>query len=299
MEREHEDNVRHQLDEDFDVLRDLIYAPDPSSTGSNSVPLGLRRGADAQPTVLTLPVQSEDYDQHVRELAFEKRAKPKDRTKTEEEIALKEKETLEKAERQRQRRMLGLEESDSEDDGKGSRKKRKRGADDLEDDFVDEEDQWDGLGAGLGQDINGRNQELDLEDDNGNDDDDGNEQGEDDEDEESGPDDVDDGDEWSSDPESYSEAEAGKHEDLVLAPESTQLKPKKKEVATKELPFTFPCPSTHEEFLSIVDDVDEKDVPTVVKRIQTLYHTSLSPENKFKLQVTQNLSSILSGAYVW
>ena len=32
--------------------------------------------------------KDQEYDQFVRELAFEKRAKPKDRTKTEEEIAL-------------------------------------------------------------------------------------------------------------------------------------------------------------------------------------------------------------------
>jgi nucleolar protein 14 len=35
-----------------------------------------------------------DYDKQVRELAFDKRAKPKDRTKTEEELALEQKRRL-------------------------------------------------------------------------------------------------------------------------------------------------------------------------------------------------------------
>jgi nucleolar protein 14 len=91
-----------------------------------------------------------DYDQHVRELAFDMRSKPKDRTKTEEELALEEKEASEKAERRRQRRMLGQNESDSEEEG--TRKgKRKRGAsaDDL--DFEEGSGEWGGLGAGLDQ----------------------------------------------------------------------------------------------------------------------------------------------------
>ena len=40
----------------------------------------------------------EEYDRIVRELAFEKRARPTDRTKSEEEIALEEKNKLEKLE---------------------------------------------------------------------------------------------------------------------------------------------------------------------------------------------------------
>lgn len=276
MEREQEDNVRHELDKEFDVLRDLIYAPDPSSTGSNSVPLGRGRpDGTVQPAILTLTTEPEDYDQHVRELAFDKRAKPKDRTKTEEELALEEKEALEKAERSRRKRMLGLEESDSEDEGK-SRGKRKRGADDLDDDFAEEGDEWGGLGAGLDQ-VGSGGQEEDL-----------------DNDEEPGGEEDSDGDEESGSEESgdseLSEGEDGEHEDLVPATKPTQRKSANRKNSSKELPFTFPCPSTHDEFLSIVDGVDEKDVPTVVKRIRTLYHTSLGPDNKFKLQVLLDYS---------
>ncbi|KAG6902471.1 hypothetical protein C0995_016333 [Termitomyces sp. Mi166 len=267
MEREHEDNVRHELDQEFDALRALIYAPEPSTTGNDSTPLG-DSGAEmtSQPVVLTLPAVSEDYDQHVRELAFDKRAKPKDRTKTEEELALEEKEALEKAERRRRKRMLGLEESDSEDESK-SRGKRKRGGDDLEDDFVD--DEWDGLGAGLSGTVDVDEAEASgSEEERSGEDDDEEGSGEEDEDEDEG--------------DSENEAEEGEHEDLIQAKQSTSRSLTKGKA--KELPFTFPCPSSHEEFLSIVNDVSDDDVPTVIKRIRTLYHTSLNPENKFKLQ---------------
>lgn len=285
MEREQEDNVRHELDKDFDVLRDLIYAPDPSSTGSNSIPLGHAR-PEVEPKALPLAPepQDNDYDQQVRELAFDKRSKPKDRTKTEEEIALEEKEVLEKAERRRQNRMLGLEESDSEDEGK-SRGKRKRGADDLDDDFEDGE--WHGLGAGLGDDdekLNG----SDGDEPDGDESRDSGEEGEDDE----GSDDGDSGDEDENGEEGFesggeSEGDAGEHEDLVTA-RATGRKSKNPQPSTsQELPFTFPCPSTHEEFLEIVEGVEDKDVPIVVQRIRTLYHTSLGIDNKFKLQVCQ------------
>jgi nucleolar protein 14 len=269
MEREDEDNVRHELDQDFDSLRDLIYAPDPSASGSNSIPLG-----SAPKPIEVVPLDPE-YDQRVRELAFDARAKPKDRTKTEEEVALAEKEALEKAERRRRKRMLGLDESDSEAEDGRSRKKRKRGGDDLEDDFEDEE-AWDGIGAGLGDQAPVVAHEGD---DDGQDDDEGSSESEDD-DEEDGEEDDGEGSD-SGQEEEESEVE-GDHEDLIASAKPTKRKSK---APDKELPFTFPCPATHEELLEILEDVDDKDVPTVIQRIRALYHTSLAPENKFKLQV--------------
>ena len=282
MEKQAGENVRHELDNDFTALRDLIYAPDPStSSGSNLVPLGTRAESSAKPPpdvdetlkVLIPEAQDDDYDQHVRELAFDKRAKPKDRTKTEEELALEEKESLEKAERARRRRMLGLEEeSDDEEKGKG-KGKRKRGADDLEDDFYDEDAELGGLGAGL---VGGDTLEVEEEEDEGSSDD----EGQDDEGESSGGEEEE---EVSTDD---SEDEEGEHENLVSVAPSAKGKSKARQLSSVELPFTFPCPSTHEEFLKIVDGAADADVPIIVQRIRTLYHTSLAPENKFKLQVS-------------
>ncbi|KAF8214185.1 nucleolar protein 14 [Mycena galopus ATCC 62051] len=269
MEREEEDNVRHELDQEFDSLRDLIYAPDPSASGSNSVPLGI----GSAPKPIEVESHELDYDQRVRELAFDARAKPKDRTKTEEEVALAEKEALEKAERRRRKRMLGLDESDSEGEDGRTRKKRKRGGDDLDDDF-DEEEDWNGIGAGLGDQAPAAVGE-DADDSSAS-------EGDEDEDE-----DEDGQEDDSQEDEEESEVE-GDHEELIASAKPS--KKRKSKAPDKELPFTFPCPASHEELLEILDDVDNKDVPTVFQRICALYHTSLAPENKFKLQT---LTSVL------
>ena len=95
----------------MDDIRGLLF-DNPIDVASSSVTNQTQHG-------------DKDYDQHVRELALDKRAQPKDRAKTEEELALEAKEALEKAERKRQKRMRG--ESDSEsDDGRPSRLKGRR-----------------------------------------------------------------------------------------------------------------------------------------------------------------------------
>lgn len=287
MEKEQEENIRHELDNDFAALRDLLYAPDPSLTGSNAIPLGKPQEVGEQPTdpdaaILSRVPETQDvgYDQHVRELAFDKRSKPKDRTKTEEELALEEKEALEKAEEQRRKRMLGLEDSNSEDEGE-SRGKRKRGGDDLEDDFYDGEgDEWGGLGAGLSVKDDDR-----LE--SGSEEGEGEEEGSED-DEESGG-----GDEGSDEGYDFGEEEGGFEDEEGEQENLTTKTSKGKNRAApsmKELPYTFPAPANHEEFLEIVEDVEDKDVPIVVQRIRTLYHTSLAPDNKFKLQVGSHVT---------
>ena len=88
MEREEEDNVRHELDMEFDSLRELIYAPDPSasfpSTSTSSLPppsdsdsaSAANANENVKPTLIpitlaTSPTDAEAaYDQCVHELAF-------------------------------------------------------------------------------------------------------------------------------------------------------------------------------------------------------------------------------------
>lgn len=271
MDREDGENVRHELDQAFDSLRSLLFVPDPSSADNNGASTST---PDASvESALAIAAKTSDYDQAVRELAFDKRAKPKDRTKTEEEVALEEKEALEKAERRRKKRMLGLDDSDSEDEGK-SRTKRKRGGDDLEDDFDDEEIGYTGLGVGLGDEEQGLDDEEEDEDE---DEDEGEEEDEDEGSNEEA--------EEFEDDEDDSDSEAGADQEELVGSSKKSSKKAQKSKST-ELPFTFPCPSSHDEFLDIVDGLEDKDIPTVVHRIRALHHTSLSPENKFKLQVT-------------
>ncbi|KAF8961098.1 nucleolar protein 14 [Flammula alnicola] len=257
MQRDQEDNVRHELDDQFAALRD----------GSNSVPLGTRENgfkspAEADPVVSKI-------------LAFDKRAKPKDRTKTEEELALEAKEALEKAERRRRKRMLGLDESSDEEEGAKMKGKRKRGADDLDDDFDEEVGDYEALGAGLGAGAAAVSEESEE----GSDSEEGSSvEGSEEEDE-------DEGEEFSEgDEDDNSEGEEGEHEQLVAPSKAAKGKLKSKKSVRQELPFTFPCPASHDEFLEIVENVEDEDVPTVVQRIRALYHTSLAVDNKFKLQ---------------
>lgn len=260
--------MRHELDDKFATLRELIYAPDPSVSINGANPpldndeLPANSNADSDSIISKLLPHTDNYDNHVRDLAFDKRAKPKDRTKTDEELALEAKEALEKAEKNRRRRMLGLPESDSEGEARKG-KRRRRGADDLDDDFDQEIGDYEGFGAGLEGEIlldgEGADDEQEIF-----------------EEQEDGQDD--------SDRECESE-EDNDDESQELAPLSKISREQPKGGAKKELPFTFPCPENHEEFLEIVGELEDADVCTVVQRIRTLYHGSLAPDNKFKLQV--------------
>lgn len=271
MEKEKDENLRHQLDQELDSIRSLLFAnPDPVSAAlENPTP------AENATTSDKTQAQDLEYDQYVRELAFDKRSKPKDRTKTEEELALEEREALEKAEKRRLRRMRGEDDEESDDEERGKRK-RARGGDDLDDDFMDEDEAYDGLGAGLAQ--AGNDENIDDEDEESEE----NEEGEDEEGESDGEEDGSGSEE--SDDVDEGEGSEGEHADLV----STKHLKTKKQVPTskrQELPFTFPCPSSHEDFLEIVENVDDGDVPIVVQRIRALHHPSLGADNKFKLQV--------------
>lgn len=292
-QKQQDDDTRHQLDQEFSSIRDLLFATpvDPSSSGSNSIPLGRSKPAPQptsadEETVSAPPAETvdEDYDQFVRQLAFEKRAKPKDRLKTEEEIALEEKEKLETAEKARQRRMRGEEDGGSGDETTTRRGRRRRPqADDLEDDFMDEQDEEiGGLGKGLSQasEIGASGSGLGLEE--------GSEEGS--EDEESAEESGEEGEEQgleASFASSYGEdqlsGQEGEGEELVVRRTTPSKNGKGK---AKELPFTFKCPASHDEFLELLQDVNEDQVPTVIERIRVLHHPSLAVGNNTKLQVS-------------
>ncbi|KAF9651692.1 Nop14-like protein [Thelephora ganbajun] len=260
MQQEKDEDLRHQLDQDLESMRSLLYTVDTERPADE---------AKLNAAVEAPNVQDREYDKAVRELAFEQRAKPKDRTKTEEELALEEKQALERAERKRQRRMQG-EDTDSESENGRRKRLRQIGGDDLEDDFYGE----DGFGPGL--------QEQADEPDEGEDGGSGGE-GEDGEEGLEGEDEEEDSEEDGADAESEAEdsgSAEGDDNELVQKRKGKTGKPN----AGKELPYTFPCPESYEEFLDILEDVEGEDVPTVVHRIRTFHHPSLAEDNKFKLQ---------------
>ncbi|KAI9300728.1 nucleolar protein 14 [Cunninghamella echinulata] len=311
MAKQEDEEIRADLDEELNDIRSLLDTnkrkPLPSQTNLFARAENERKESEANQQLekeKKLDDNYEDYDKALRELAFDKRAQATDRTKTEEEIALEEKENLEKAERARKRRMEGLDsESEDEDGGKsykhGHKKQRKKGApqgDDLDDDYLEEleEEESKKLGGGLTlEDIqSGKyNFDDDLESDEDEDEDD--EDGEDDEDDEDDDEeeesDVDDleGDEIphfdDDDDDDMNElSQNGKITKSIKKSTKASTTNMTKE-SSGEIPYTFECPLTHSEFLSIMNGLQVEDALIVIKRIRILYHVKLSPENKQKI----------------
>ncbi|GAA6061105.1 hypothetical protein JCM10212_006136 [Sporobolomyces blumeae] len=280
---------------DRDLLRKLIgsaadRSPSPPPAASTSTaPAVEYDGADRPPPAKADDDDKDPYDSYVRMLALEPRAHATNRMKTPLELAQQAAEELKEREEKRLKRQRG-ERDDSSDEEGGDGKKDKKGkgkrvpqADDLDDDYLQEDlddgASEDGLGKGL-EGLEGdaeSDEEEESEGDEGSDDDEEEEEDEDDE--------MDVGDLSAED--SDDEAVQGEAEALVTPSSTSAPAPGSK----AELPFTFPCPSTHGEFVRLLSSsgIKEEDTPLVVKRIRTLYHPGLAVGNKEKLQVFTNV----------
>ncbi|KAI8979383.1 nucleolar protein 14 [Mycotypha africana] len=272
--KQEDEALREDLDEELNDIRGLLEtkATAPRKPLPSQSALFKRAEAegeeDKEKSKLDQSLEEySEYDVALRELALERRAYATDRTKTEEEIALEEKEKLEKAERARQRRMEGLDSDDEENDISK----------------VEREFEMD----------------LDEEEEEGDEDEDEEEEEEDEEEEEE--------DEDESDIEDlYEDEEIEKEKVMREAPgdameeeEDADMnefgadgtvkakkisKPKSTPSSGKqEIPYTFECPTTHDEFLTVLEGLEVKDCIVVTKRIRVLYHIKLAPENKDKL----------------
>ena len=270
QQRELDTDLRDELDEGLDDIRALLQESDPGHADPSRRPAPRQEEPDA------------NYDQVVRSLAFDARSKPKNRTKTEDELAVEEKERLESAEVRRLRRMRG-EVSDEEDGGDTSKRRRSEGkrpdADDLDDDFVDEEDL---LGPGLTREAL---ETIKLPDDES-----GQDEGEDEDEDDEGDED----DEVESDASvmkdldnemSVVEEADGEAEEPIARKGKRKAFPSPQVNRVKEIPYTFRCPSNIEEFEEILEDLEGSASPTVVQRIRAMHHPSLAQGNKEKLQV--------------
>jgi len=305
--KEDDEDEREKLDAGMGELWALLGARQPSRTGAasgaNNEPLGGEEAPSNEKPVISRPSDENkelrkevEYDQAVREMMFDKRSKPADRTKTEDEKAVEESERLKKLEDARQRRMRG-EESEEEENANG--------ADAMDEDrgWEEEERITEAAAYGLGDGIPGAVHPAMPE---GNPEDylDG-----DYEVSEDGYVDVDedgmvDGDVNISDDEddsaAGSDAEADSEEEDFLAsvlPSSGVPRkagdPKEETARDERLAFTFLCPQTHKEMLDAVKNIAVEDTPTVVQRIRILHHAKLATENKTKLQVKPITASFI------
>lgn len=287
--KEDDEDLRLELDKDTADIRRLLMAkhrrtdpekPHGGETQDGSKPAALA-GVDKD-------AFEKDYDLAVKKMVADKRAKPTTRTKTEDQIAEEQSSRLRELEEKRLRRMRGEEVSDSEEDdddisdveptskkpaveiirgdgedadfglGKGIKMRptaTELGFDD-EDDFVIDDDL-----VASGSDLD------DLEDD----------EAFDESDDEDGPAEIDedDDDEFTRGLLTETEIKDAVFREAKQGQDGVQ--------AEDGLPYTFPCPQNHSEFLEVIEPITLSKLPTVVQRIRALYHPKLLSENKEKL----------------
>lgn len=275
--KEDDAELRHQLDKGLPEIFEMMRGtkppqPEPPkedpSTSLNAAPSQGKDKDDAD----------KEYDKRLKQMAFDKRSQPADRTKTEEEKAKEEAERLKTLEEERLRRMRGEEESDSEaeadedqseeesipDDAKafglsqpanGVHTRPELGIED-EDDFIIDEDLVD-LESKSSVSFIESDEDLSEED----------EESEQEQDEEDEDDEM--------------------INDLIQptddATKTSSAPVEHPDTANGHLAYTYPCPESHQNFLEIIKDVAIQDLPLVVQRIRALHHPRLHPDNKAKL----------------
>ncbi|KAL7950844.1 nucleolar protein 14 [Trichoderma barbatum] len=281
--KDDDEELRMQLNKELPNIQQLLWSGlNGAKREENATPLSAIAGVDRE-------AFDRNFDIEVKRLAQDKRAQPSNRTKTDDEKAEEESSRLKKLEERRQKRMMGEEVSDSDED-EGDKKR-----DQFSGDMEDAEDGDDDDGFGLGHGIKARPTATELgfddeddfviEDDlvaSGSDlelaesDDDFDNDGEEDDDGAASQveDNEDDDDEFTKG--LLNEAET--KNPIFQANFSSNDKSDE-----NGLPFTFPCPQSCSEFVSITKDHDHANLPKIVQRIRALHHPKLDSKNKERL----------------
>lgn len=276
--KEDDDDLRAELDKGLpDLFALLRGTPRLSMPKQTTDPNGLMNPDRA--ALLNGKERSQadkDYDERMRQMVFDQRSKPTERTLTEEEKVQLQAQKLRDLEEQRLRRMKG-----EQDDSSGEGEERDQ---DLQgdDDMNQDEDNTFGLGSGIPDTVHARDLGVEDEDDfvieNL----------------------VGSGSELAtSDNESNDDSSEGSYDEYDdqefvqgllstddvgragLTHDSTHGGPLS--MKDNALAYTYPCPQNHTDLLLITENVSLEDFPTVVQRIRALYHPKLNSENKGKL----------------
>ncbi|KAL4883636.1 nucleolar protein 14 [Aspergillus karnatakaensis] len=276
MAKEDDDDLREELDKGlpdlFDMLRSVKPPSKPEPPKEDLATMNPERAA-----LLQSKPQDEterEYDQRLKQLTFDKRSMPTDRTKTEEEKIEEEAQRLKKLEEERLRRMRGEDASEDESEVAGDERKDDEDVEESEDeslpddakDFglqqptsfstsrpagIDDEDDF--ILDDLVETASDVDLSLDEEDDN-----------------------------MSGFGESDSEEEE-EEDELINGITDPSGDAAEAQVADDGLAFTYPCPGNHADFLNIIKDVPYDKLPTVIQRIRALHHPRLHSDNKAKL----------------
>ncbi|KAM0462521.1 hypothetical protein ACHAPV_003998 [Trichoderma viride] len=281
--KDDDEDLRMELDKELSDIRKLLWSGLNGGKHQESAPLSTIAGVDRD-------AFDRNFDIQVKKLAQDKKAQPSNRTKTDEEQAEEESSRLKKLEDKRQKRMMGEEVSDSDED-EDDKKKGNAGGRQEDDEDEDDDDDGFGLGHGIKTRPTATQLGFDDEDDFVIDDDlvaSGSDlelvESDDELDEE---DEDDDGD-------SENQAQVDEDDDdeftKGLLNESETKDPifqanfsSKEKIDENGLPFTFPCPQSCAEFVSITKDYDHTSLPKIVQRIRALHHPKLDSKNKERL----------------
>jgi nucleolar protein 14 len=275
--KDDDEDLREALDKElpdlFDALRGMKAPSKAEAPKQDFSEMNPERAAMLEQSQNKDP--EKEYDQRLRQMTFDQRSKPTDRTKTEEEKAEEEAERLKKLESDRLRRMRGEQLTDDEDENMDM--------DELPEDD-DESEIDDATHFGLPAFSADPRPEMAVEDEDDFIIDDDLVETNSNASLEIGESDIE---EDSSDDES--EGPDGEDELIngmtlptdAFATASTAIEVNKE--SNGKLAFTYPCPKDHDSFLAIVKNVPVEEIPTVIQRIRALHHPRLKPGNKDKL----------------
>ncbi|KAL4784262.1 nucleolar protein 14 [Aspergillus varians] len=283
MAKEDDDDLREELDKGLPDLFEMLRSVQPPAAKPEQPTDDLAGMNPDRAAILQGHSQGDlekEYDQRLKQLTFDKRSMPTDRTKTEEEKVEEEAQRLKKLEEERIRRMRG--EDVSEDESEVAEEEDKD-AEESEDESLPD----DAKDFGLQQPTNYATSRPD---------------GVEDEDDfiiddlvESGSDvdisfDEEDDDMGAPAEESEEENDEDDEEDELINGftmpgdgSGDSAAARDAQVTNDGLAYTYQCPDSHEEFLGIVKDVSYEDLPTVIQRIRALHHPRLHSGNKAKL----------------
>ncbi|KAL6908463.1 Nop14-like protein [Trichoderma evansii] len=277
--KDDDDDLRMELDKELSSIRGLLWSGLNGGKHQEHAPLSTIAGVDRD-------AFDRNFDIQVKKLAQDKKAQPSNRTKTDEEKVEEESNRLKKLEEKRQKRMMGEEVSDSDEDE--DEKKKENAARRQEDDEDEDDDDGFGLGHGIKTRPTATELGFDDEDDFVIDDDlvasgsDLELVESDDELDEEEEDDSDSGNQAGGDEDDDDEFTKGLLNELEARNPVFQADFSSKEEKSDEngLPFTFSCPQSCTEFVSITKDYDPANLPKIVQRIRALHHPKLDSKNK-------------------
>lgn len=282
--KEEDDDLREELDKGLpDVLAALrghlnFLHPLPRSPPKEAIASDFSINPDRAALLNELPKKNTDkeYDERVRQMLFDQRSKPTERTKTEDEKAEEEANLLKNLEEQRLRRMIG-----DSDEKTQSNQIHGNGGMEEDEDITDDQPEDDAAEFGFsGMSYGSRPVGVDDEDDflvdvytikNYSESDielseSGYEEADGSNDAQKAEDDEFLGDIFLED---------GK-DNGVSSTTGSGRDPSQ----PSGLAYTYPCPRSHEDFLNVLEDVPTSAIHTIIQRIRALYHPKLHHENK-------------------